>query len=257
MKTLIVSILVAFSLSSFAEKPPFDINEKPKTEEERQIRKAWFEKKQLEHTGGFIVRPGTQAGEIVYVNCQNRADRKWIDESVDYFKKQTKFNITVKEGGVFNLANPKIEGNASLFIVDDAALPPILLAPESRWAMVNIASLTTNKPVFFEARVKKALTRGFALLCGASNSQYPLCLTGGITGPAGLDKCIDLRLQADVLSRFPSYMAAFGVRPASISTYRQACKEGWAPAPTNEVQTAIWNRVHEIPSEPLKIEFKK
>ena len=37
--------------------------------------------------------------------------------------------------------------------------------------------------------------------------------------------------------------------------YRQACQEGWAPAPTNAVQRAIWNKVHQIPDSPLVIEF--
>ena len=37
--------------------------------------------------------------------------------------------------------------------------------------------------------------------------------------------------------------------------YRQACKEGRAPVPTNDVQRAIWNKVHQIPDSPLVIEF--
>ena len=40
-------------------------------------------------------------------------------------------------------------------------------------------------------------------------------------------------------------------------TYRQACIEGWAPAPTNDVQKAIWEKVHSEkergPSHGLKI----
>jgi hypothetical protein len=46
-----------------------------------------------------------------------------------------------------------------------------------------------------------------------------------------------------------------GVTPTLVAHYRQACKQGWAPAPTNDVQRAIWNKVHELPSDPIKIKY--
>ena len=41
--------------------------------------------------------------------------------------------------------------------------------------------------------------------------------------------------------------------PGKRSVYRKACEEGWAPAPTNDVQKAIWDKVHAMPTEPIKI----
>ena len=38
-------------------------------------------------------------------------------------------------------------------------------------------------------------------------------------------------------------------------THKKACQEGWAPAPTNDVQKAIWEKVHAIPDKPMTIEF--
>jgi hypothetical protein len=40
-----------------------------------------------------------------------------------------------------------------------------------------------------------------------------------------------------------------------IVPYKLACEEGWAPAPTNEYQKAIWDETHAIPANPMKIEF--
>ena len=40
-----------------------------------------------------------------------------------------------------------------------------------------------------------------------------------------------------------------------VATYKRACREGWAPTPTNDVQRAIWEKVHAIPDKPLTIEF--
>lgn len=208
----------------------------------------------LKRTGGRIVKPGTQKGEVVYINCQSEAKVEWIRESIDYFTKETRFKISLKEGK-FNLARPDVRGSVSLFIVDDPALPNLLAAPENRWAMVNMAPLKCEKPAFFEARVKKQLTRGFAYLCGGTNSQYPCAITGGITGPEMLDRQMDHYLPVDVLMRFQSAMPAFGVTPARSFSYLTACKQGWAPAPTNDYQKAIWKSTHEIPKNPLTIEF--
>ena len=259
MQKTIVFAALAMSVSlaladSVTNSVPFDFKKKPVTEEERLARKAYVEKRMLEHTGGKIVRPGTKMGEIVYVNCQNRAERTLLDESAAYFTEQAKFNISVKDGS-FDFRNPQIQGNASLFVIDDESLPPILVAPESRWAMVNVAPLAKGageKPAFFQARVKKELTRGFAMLCGASNSGYPDALTGGISNTAQLDKFADARLPVDVIARFAPYMQPFGATPAVITTYRKACKEGWAPAPTNDYQKAIFEQVANEKSETLK-----
>ncbi len=207
-------------------------------------------------TGGQVTRPGTQKGEVVYVNCQSQADRAWIEESVAYFAKETRFKVTLRDGGAFDLKAPKVMGNATLFVIDDATLPILLVAPDSRWAAVNIAPIAEERrPAFFAARVKKMLTRGFAFLCGATNSQFPRSLTRGLATEADLDRNPDLSLPIDVLQRFRTYMEPLGVQPAVVTTYRKACQQGWAPPPTNEFQKAIWEKVHAIPDLPIKIEF--
>ena len=173
----------------------------------------------------------------------------------DYFRFESQLTVLVKDG-TFDLASPQILGNVSLFVVDDEKLPPILSAPDSRWSLVNVAPLTKGrgeKPAFFSARVRKQLSRAFALLCGGAESQFPGALTSGIASIDDLDSHFDYQLPVDVLTRFRTYLKPFGVSPASFTSYRQACKEGWAPAPTNDVQKAIWDKVHEIPTEPITI----
>ena len=224
--------------------------------EELAARKAERQAEFDKRTGGRIVKPGTQQGEVVYANCQSRIPKAWIDESIAYFSKETRFKISYRDKTTFNLANPKIEGDATLFIVDDASLPAILVAPENRWAFVNVAPIANERrPAFFEARAKKELSRGFAYLCGAANSQYPQALTRGIARQSDLDKNVDFGLPVDVLQRFRGYMETLGVRPAQVTTYQKACREGWAPPPTNEFQKAVWERVHALPANPMKIEF--
>jgi hypothetical protein len=218
-------------------------------------RKAKLDAVVNQRVGGFIERPGTAKGSITYVNCQQKAPRAWINESIAYFAELTKFKITYSEGA-FDLKSPKVEGNATIFIIDDEALPPLLVAPESRWALVNIAPIAEEqRPVFFEQRTKKELSRAFAYLCGATGSRYERSLTRGITSQAELDKNPDYELPMDVVQRFWDYMKPMGVQPVQRSTYLKACQEGWAPQPTNDVQKAVWEKVHAIPDKPLTIEF--
>lgn len=250
MKNLIVISFAAAALTaaSYAK----EVVSPEELEARRAEHQAEFDKR----TGGRIVKPGTQQGEIVYADCQSHIPKAWIEESIAYFAKETRFKISLRSGTSFDLKDPKIEGNATLFIIDDASLPAILVAPESRWAFVNVAPIAKEqRPAFFEARVKKELSRGFAYLCGAANSQYQRALTRGIVNHADLDKNPDLTLPVDVIQRFKGYMETLDVRPAMMTTYMKACREGWAPQPTNDVQKAVWDKVHAIPDKPITIEF--
>ena len=223
----------------------------------RKVDRARLDAIMEARTGGRILVPGSMKGRIVYVDAQARAPRKWLEQNAATFGAATKLTIEVSEGK-FDFPSPKVQGEASLFVVDDPALPPLLSAPESRWAMVNVAPLAEGageKPQFFAARVQKELTRGFCLLAGAQNSGYPDALVGCMTKPEDLDRFMDCRLPIDVMNRFAPYLKGYGITPKVYSTYRKACQEGWAPAPTNDVQKAIWEETRKLPEKPLQIKF--
>lgn len=223
----------------------------------RKVDRARLDAIMEARTGGKILIPGSMKGRIVYVNAQTRAPRKWLEQNAATFGETTKLAVEVADGK-FEFSSPEIQGEASLFVVDDPTLPPLLSAPESRWAMVNVAPLAKGageKPQFFAARVQKELTRGFCLLAGAQNSAYPDALVGCITKPEDLDRFADCRLPIDVMNRFAPYLKGYGITPKVYSTYKKACEEGWAPAPTNDVQKAIWDEVRQLPAKPITIEF--
>lgn len=203
-------------------------------------------------TGGRVAKPGTQRGEIACVNCQKSASAAWLEESVAYFAKCSRFKVTLSDGG-FDIQKPQVKGSLSIFVVEDENLPALLAAPDDRWALVNVARLKSEKEPFFKARVQKELSRAFSILCGAFASTFPQALPGAIARAEDLDKYVDPSIPMDIIARFPSYAKAFGVTPAIITSYRNACKQGWAPAPTNDVQKAIWDEMHALPSEPIRI----
>ena len=259
-KTIAFVLLTLLSLAATAEEPkkPYDpAKDRPTTPEELALRKQWIAKRRYEHFGGDLVKPGTMKGVIAVVNCQKSADASILGEAVAYLKKETRFDIVLKDGA-FALGDVKPAGDFSLFVVDDAALPKMLIAPEDKWAMLNIAPLKAGrgeKPAFFRARILKEMSRTFAGLCGGISSNYPDSLTTGIYNLDQLDRQEDNRLSVDVIARFAPSLAAAGVTPAHMTTYLAACKQGWAPEPTNDVQKAIWNQVHAIPDKPITIEF--
>ena len=253
-----MAISVAFTTIADAPKKPYDpAKDRPTTEAEKKLRKAWVAERRYRHFGGDVVRAGTMSGQITVVNCQKSADASILGESIEYLRKESKFAINLKDGK-FDFPSPSIVGDLSLFVVEDPKMPTMLLAPENRWAVLNVAPLKAGRgsnPAFFKARILKEMSRTFAGLCGAISSNYPDSLTTGIYTLEQLDRQEDQRLSVDVIARFEPCLAPLGVKPAVFVSYRQACKEGWAAAPTNDVQKAIWDEMHNIPTNPLKIEF--
>jgi len=209
----------------------------------------------LAKTGGRVMKPGTQKGEIVCVNCQQTAKREWVEEVVSYFGDLTKFKVRLVDGGEFSFPSPKLVGDATVFVVDDPKLPTLLTAPEDKWAVVSVSKLKTDKEAFFAARVKKETSRAFAFLTCGGGSMYPGNIGSGVAGVSDLDKIVDFRFPNDMANRCRNYMKPFGVTPGFFTTYLSACNHGWAPAPTNDIQRAIWNEVRKLPEKPIKIEF--
>ena len=62
-------------------------------------------------------------------------------------------------------------------------------------------------------------------------------------------------IPGDTAENCRKLLAKRGVYPKRYVTYRAACIRGWAPAPTNAAQKAVWDKVRAIPKNPMKIEF--
>ena len=91
------------------------------------------------------------------------------------------------------------------------------------------------------------------MVLGAYASMQQPCLLTQISGNADLDRNICVIPSIEVLPKTKNAAKARGIVPGKRAVYRKACEEGWAPAPTNDVQKAIWDKVHEMPTEPIKI----
>jgi hypothetical protein len=222
-----------------------------------------------EKFGGLIVQPGSRKGCIGFLNAQGKVDKDEITKVVKNLHRLLKQDMRVADASVKGLPTRKDVEKAgvslAVFAVDDAALPALLAAPEERWALVNVAKLGEGLPkgaagnVLLTTRFRAEMMRAFSLVAGGASSQYPNNIHAA-TELAQLDAMDADALTMDVILRCQNHLQKdLNVMPERVVTYRRARQEGWAPAPTNDVQKAIWDKVHEMPSAPIKIkpEVKK
>ena len=232
----------------------------------REQRKALAQRNMMMRTGGFIVRPGTQLGKVVYVNGQKRVPQEVIEKQTSLLAEILCVRIEIVPGdGKFSLGEvgsmkKALGANAVIFFADDPSLEDtMLVAPETGWAVVNFAAIAKDGPdeEHLRKRAIRETWRSFAHLLGAANSNEPKCVLRPVSSPGDLDDLFAECFCPEPLDKIVAHLKAIGVDPAERKTYRRACEEGWAPAPTNEFQKAIWEQVkaekERGPTNPIKI----
>lgn len=202
--------------------------------------------------GGEVIKPGSFAGKVSIVNQQNHLPESDCEAIAALLATETECNFVVDSG-----ENATIK----LYLIDDAKEPIMLLAPEDHWGKLNLARMVEDLPgenakqKFFVPRARKMIIKALSLLIGGGSSQFP----GNIMNAATmrqLDHCGE-SIPVDMVENYTIYLKAIGVTPMKKTTYRRAVREGWAPAPTNAVQQAIWDKIkaeqNAAPTSPIRI----
>lgn len=262
MKYALMIILTVLSLVVFSE----DVSSVavPVTSHKKMTRLEILSRKGYKTNGGALVQPGSKKGSVVFLDQQKRISHSVVasvaEKLTNISRIQVRSVVSRKGENVIEAtkANDAVLGIA---VVDDPASPVMLVAPEERWATVNVTKLAVGRdgieiPVdVLASRVVKELMRAYAYLCGGVRSQFEGNLVN-VNSISQLDS-VDDGLPLDMVKRFEKYLSGVGVTPERIATYRSACKEGWAPQPTNDIQKAIWEKIHQIPTKPIKIEYNE
>lgn len=278
MSKLIFYGMLICTISAYAELPKPPQPNKPveqMTKEERKAysktrhdfmmslapeqRSAYREQKRaarIKEEGGLVRLSKSQTGQIVLVDLQDSVKATEIDAMLNPIRYALKADFNVIKPKV-QYAKPEaylkeLKANGVILIADDATESVLLVSPEEKWAKINIAKLKGDK---LASRLRKEIARSVAYLCGGIGSQYPNPLVGMVSDPRLLDDMPVSELPADVMARIKNYLPQMGVTFYEEMTYWQACRTGKAPAPTNEVQKAIWEEIHNPPSKPLKVKF--
>lgn len=133
----------------------------------------------------------------------------------------------------------------------------VLAAPEQGFARVSSAYLLSDSPSAEkrQRRLYMALLRGMSMALGAGVAMYQPCIMTTVRSLADLDA---IRMEVpgpETINNIERATKALGIERLFVVTYRTACRQGWAPAPTNDLQKAIWEEERKLPEKPLTIEF--
>ena len=274
MKTNIVLLVAALSASVVygqgltpAGKARVQEKEKPAKEltpEEiaQNHAKAAAFRKAIADKGGWVSVP--MAGPAI--KLIDATSKGWAMEGLEAVKVNLdRFGLCPSEAVRKSLAGDALaEGRAAakdacgvIMLVDGAEDAPLMTAyPEEHLALVNMTALSKNASSGVrQDRVEKLTWRAIGHLVGCGAPDGYTCVMKPLRNMAELDAMPNKFIHPASFFKARPYFDMCGVTPARKGTYESACQQGWAPAPTNDIQKAIWDKVHAVPATPMKIEF--
>ena len=256
MKRIVLFISALCALTAVA------VDTTKETPEQRAARIAARNERVMKNAGGFIIRQGT--GKVVIASCRGAADLSLFGAEIADMKEKTKIAVVPinLEDAAFSLPGVRalmgsVSADIACFFIDDPAYPLSLYAPEANWVVVNVAKLKADSPNAerLALRCRKMLARSMTFALGASFRNNLASPMQTVTDLKTLDEMAVDRISIFDYNNILQHLPKIGVTPTRKTTYKAACREGWAPAPTNEYQKAIWDEVHALPKTPMKIEF--
>jgi len=252
-KQITMIVAIAATCAVFAAGSTKTQDFKNLSEEDKQ---ALFEKR----TGG-LVRHEAEGPKIVVVD-----GRKMPGKVLKYFEQEnieahgTRPGLPVKtyaepiESDAITAALATLDkekGAMAIIIYNGGAKAPgVTACPEDRVGAIN-ADRYYNK----EFLLLKEVWRIIGFIGGVGYSQYssdPMQLVFSTEDLQEVEGTALLPMSLNALKKFNT---KFGIKPAYSMPYIAACRQGWAPQPTNDIQRAIWDKVHQIPDKPITIEY--
>ena len=210
-------------------------------------------KKPGKPTGGFLEAVNT--GRVIQVvNNQKVCPPEMFAKSLDRIKDQFHFPFETTAKALTGRRDANAAARVVLVEHDDA--PVLLCAPEDGWCELNVKPLTVDDPTEYALRIRleKEMLRALGYALGCGNSSVQPCVMCEIDSLKALDSA-SRTMGPDAQGKTRAVALSRGSVFRRFASYRRACQEGWAPAPTNDIQKAIWTEVHTMPTKPLKIKF--
>ena len=221
------------------------------------VRREYFKRTSELHSGGIIEKPGAGRGTFLFVDCTGTITEGMFARDFNILDRTLKVRPKVVRGQSVTVetassALKALNANAAVFIVTNTALPRLVTASEEGWAIVNLCKLKAGEPSkeSLEKRITVEVIRGLAQIFGSGNGGMSMV---AITSLADIDEIQHPGFPAAAMKICQPQMKKLGFEPRVTATYMVACKQGWAPAPTNAIQKAIWDKVHALPTAPIKI----
>ena len=204
----------------------------------------------LAKTGGMVQSP-VEGPQFLFLNTQTRVAATVLDEPADQISKMLRLPATRKDApaaeplaAAANALKDK-QTAAVIILCDSKDHPSLLIAPENRWALVNVAALSDGNASAetLALRTQKEVWRAFGYLMGAAHSNFEACLMQPVLSVSDLDALKGKSLSPEPFNKIMAHAQKLGMKPQRMATYRKAVEEGWAPAPANDFQKAIWDEL--------------
>ena len=276
MKTKVMAVVAAALAASVAcgqgltpaGKARVPVKEKPAKEltpeeiEQNHAKAAAF-RKSIADKGGWVSVP--MAGPAI--KLIDATGKGWALEGLEAVKANLdRFGLCPSEAVRRQLAGDALaEGHAAakescgvVMLVDGAEDAPLVTVyPEEHLAIIDMTALSKGAggSGVRQDRVEKLAWRAIGHLVGCGAPDGYTCVMKPARNMAELDAMPNKFIHPATFFKARPYFDMCGVTPARKGTYESACQQGWAPAPTNDVQKAIWDKVHAVPATPMKIEF--
>ena len=221
----------------------------------------------LQRVGGFVYDYSVARGKYSIINAQDLMDTKMLCPLTQLMQGDYSwiFEYTnhVQISSMPDALRVKQECGAlaATVLVSSETLPALVVIPESNLSVVNVRELIqgTNKPILLENRLVRQVLRAYAFSLGAGYSTYEAGVMQPVNTAPDLDRLSANFLPPDVVNSIVNNGAKVGFKPYRRTTYKRACKEGWAPFPSNEFQRAIFEQIKSEknikPSNPIKVTF--
>ncbi len=212
-----------------------------------QVMSAASRSNMLAKTGGFLMKPGT-GPKVTFVNLQKRVPRAAFSSVEARWEQILRLPYQIIDGesqDALKLAAEmakKTSYAAVIVVADQPGLPSLLVAPEARWAVVNVSALEPDSASaeVLASRVRKEMSRAYGYTMGAINTSLPACVLKPVFGVQDLDAMKYEYVGVEASVKVLSQARKMGIGPSTPATYKQALDEGWAPKPTNQWQRAVW-----------------
>lgn len=257
MKHYIALVAVMASLTIYAENVEMTDNGKlnasglpqGNTPEAIAARKEYFMKK----TGGFIESKGIGA-PIVILDAR-KVPATAPSKVTEVIEKTYRFPIVSKtrpkkdDIHSFKFANEIRYADKAVMLIaiveDGNACPALVIYPEDRVALVNVDALSAGGATLEEVEVRliKEIWRAIGFVGGAGYAGHDKSVMQPVTSAIELDINQFQVMQPMEIQQMRKFFSKYGVKQGFRTTYKKACQEGWAPAPTNDYQKAVWDNV--------------
>ena len=214
----------------------------PQTAPKAKVDVEKLAQERIAKAGGYVYEPGVGKGFIAIVNGQDKVPVQTLVDVLLKLGEQRPYAVKVVK-----TAEEAKGATVTIRLIDDAAKSVFIAAPEESWAEINVGRLADDlksdisKKKFLPQRARKEMLRALAYAAGAGGSGFAGNLLDTVT-IRDLDY-VDEFLPVDTIERLTKHLEKRGLEPQRRVPYRYACEEGWAPAPTNDIQKAIFEEI--------------